>query len=477
MNELIAMTALALRERLRAGEVTPLEVLDALEAHVAATDGPVNALPTLCFERARGAAGAVDPASLLAGMPVPIKDLTDVAGVRTTYGSPAFADHVPPASGILVERLEANGALIFAKSNTPEFGAGAQTFNPVLGVTRNPHDTRMSAAGSSGGAAAALATGQAWLAHGSDMGGSLRNPASFCGVVGLRPSPGRVASDPGPRIDDTLSAEGPMARNVADCALMLDAMVGLDRRSPFSLPAPRTPFLAAAQERRVPRRVAYSEGLGFMPVDPEVAAITRAAALRLAEAGVEVIEATPDFAEAHDAFAVLRARAFAVKFEELYETRRELLKRDIVWNVELGRRLTPADVTRAERARQRMFLGAAEFFASHDLLLSPATIVPAFAVTQRFVAECAGQRFANYVEWLGIAYAITLIASPALSLPCGFTEAGLPFGLQIAAPPRGEAAIFAAAQVLEDILAVDLRPIAPRIRHAADEDALAVLMA
>src|SRR5215204_6814324 len=245
--ELIAMDACALVERLRDGSLTPHDLLDAFEARIKAVDDKVNALPTLCFERARAHADRLmrRPAAqrgCLAGLPIPIKDLTDVEGVRTTYGSPIFADNVPKKSNILVETLEANGGIIYAKSNTPEFGAGAQTFNEVFGATRNPWNTARSAAGSSGGAAVALATGMAWLAHGTDLGGSLRNPASFCGIVGMRPSIGRVAHTPVAKIDRTLSAHGPMARTVEDVALLLDAMAGEHPADPLSLPALPVPF-------------------------------------------------------------------------------------------------------------------------------------------------------------------------------------------------------------------------------------------
>ncbi len=237
---LVRETACAVVDKLRTGEVTPLDLLDVLEKRIAEVDGKVNALPTLCFDRARDRARALmkKPASergLLAGLPVPIKDLTDVAGVLTTQGSPIYRDNVPARSDVLVEHLEANGAIVYAKSNTPEFGAGANTFNEVFGRTLNPWDTSRSAAGSSGGAAAALATGTAWLAHGSDMGGSLRNPASFCGIVGMRPSIGRVAHTPAAAIDRNLGVQGPMARNVEDLALLLDAMSGEDPADPLSL--------------------------------------------------------------------------------------------------------------------------------------------------------------------------------------------------------------------------------------------------
>ena len=249
-EELIKTDACGVVDLLKRGEVTPHDLLDALEARIAAVDPAVNALPTLCFERARAQADRLmqQPAEArgpLAGMPVPIKDLTDVAGVRTTYGSPIFKDHVPARSDLVVENLEANGAIVYAKSNTPEFGAGGNTFNEVFGATRNPWNTARSAAGSSGGAAVALATGMAWLAHGTDMGGSLRNPASFCGIVGLRPSIGRVARTPTAKIDRTLSVHGPMARTVEDLALLLDAMTGEQAGDPLSLPRLPGSYLAA----------------------------------------------------------------------------------------------------------------------------------------------------------------------------------------------------------------------------------------
>ena len=261
-----------------------------LERRIAEVDGKVNALPTRCFDRARGHAKTLmkkpkGERGLLAGLPVPIKDLTDVEGVLTTQGSPIYRDNIPAHSDLLVEHLEDNGGVIYAKSNTPEFGAGANTFNEVFGATRNPWDTSRSAAGSSGGAAVALATGMAWLAHGSDMGGSLRNPASFCGIVGLRPSIGRVAHTPEFKIDRNLGVQGPMARNVEDLALLLDAMSGEHPADPLSLPLLPASFLSAARSGKRPKRIAYSPDLGITPVDPEVAAITRKAALRFAEFG------------------------------------------------------------------------------------------------------------------------------------------------------------------------------------------------
>jgi amidase len=461
-------TALETIDLLDRGEVTPLDCLDALEARIAAVDPAVNALPTLGFKRARRAAKAIMAQPMrergpLKGLPVAIKDLTDVAGLRTTYGSPIFAGHVPEASDPLVERLEAEGGVIYAKSNTPEFGAGANTFNEVFGATLNPWNTAMSAAGSSGGSAAALATGTAWLAHGSDLGGSLRNPASFCGIVGLRPSPGRVATLPGMPIDRLLSVQGPMARNVEDCAFFLDCLSGEDIRDPVSLPKPGTRFLDTARSGWKPRRVAFSADLGITPVDAEVAAICRAAAFRFAEVGAVVEEAHPDFSEAHDCFNVLRARNFAISKKALLETKRDQLKPEVIWNIEKGLALTMEDMTRAETQRAALYNRSLAFFETYDLICTPATIVPPFPVGNRYVESVNGVVFDNYVHWLAIAYAFTVVASPAISIPCGFTKSGLPVGLQIVARPRADGQVLAGAKALEDVLGLaGSTPIDPR---------------
>ncbi len=439
--------------------MTPHDLLDALEARIAIVDKFVNALPITCFDRARahtdllmkmpsGARGR------LAGMPVPIKDLTDVAGVRTTQGSPIFANFVPPASDVCVERLEAEGGIVYAKSNTPEFGAGANTFKDVFGPTLNPYDTSRSAAGSSGGAAVALATGMAWLAHGTDLGGSLRNPASFCGIVGMRPTTGRVAQSRRLCVDGTLGVHGPMARTIDDLALLLDAMSGDDSRDPLSKPRPAQSFLSAARSGWRPARVAFSADLGVTPVDPQVADITRHAALRFADAGVIVEEAHPDFSQVHESFQVLRAQSLAMSLGALLEKYHERMKPELIWNIEKGLALTAQDIVRAEHQRAAITARLVKFFENYDLLLCPATIVPPFPVAERYVKSCNGVHFDTYVDWLAIAYAITVACAPALSLPCGLTEEGLPVGLQIVAPPNADARVLAGARLLEDILAL-----------------------
>jgi len=295
------------------------------------------------------------------------------------------------------------------------------------------------------------------------MGGSCRNPASFCGVVGLRPSIGRVAHSPKFKIDRNLNVHGPMARNVEDLALLLDAMSGEHPADPLSLPRLASSFLSAARDGKSPRRVAYSPDLGITPVDPEVVRVTRKAAQRFADAGAIVEEAHPDLREAHECFHVLRAFDFAISKAALLRKHRDLLKPEVIWNIEQGLKLTVEQLERAEAQRMALAERALKFFETYDLLLSPATIVPPFPVQDRYVAECAGKTFDNYVEWLGIVYAITLACCPALSLPCGFTASGLPVGLQMVARPRAEAELLAGAKVLEDILGLrDTTPIDPR---------------
>ena len=462
--DLIRLSARSVRDLLKDRQVSPLELLDALEHRISEVDGAVNALPTLCFERARQRARERDFSGLpLAGIPVAIKDLLPVSGVRTTFGSMAYRDHIPEASDLLVERIEAAGGLVYAKSNTPEFGAGANTFNDVFGFTRNPWNTALSAAGSSGGSAVALATGMAWLATGSDLGGSLRNPASFCSIVGLRPSQGRIASDPGETAFNRLSMEGPMARNVNDAAMLLDVMAGYDRRDPMSLDDPAESFEEAAISENVPPRIAFSPDLGVTPVDPEVAEICERAALRFEELGARVEKAQPDFSGLQDVFQVHRALSFATSLGPQLEANRDTFKPEIVWNVEKGLALTGQDIMNAMVERSEIYRRANTFFSDFDLILTPATVVPPYPVEQRFVQRVGDHEFSNYIEWCSIAYAFTVLGAPAMSVPCGFTQSGLPVGLQIAAPLREEARLLAAASALENLLRLsDALPIDPR---------------
>ena len=466
-DELIQKDAVEIRDLLIGAEITPLDLIDAVEQRTEAIDPMVNAVPIRCFDRARDQAKAmmatpIEDRGMLAGLPVLIKDLSNVEGVRSTQGSPIFADHIPASSDYVVQDLVAAGGIVTGKSNTPEFGAGANTFNEVFGKTLNPWDISKSAAGSSGGAAVALATGMAWLAHGSDLGGSLRNPASFNGIVGMRPSPGRVSSGPMANPFDTLGVDGPMARNVADLALMLDAMASHNPGHPIGLETPAESFLTAASASEQPLKMAFSLDLGITPVDPEVADMCQQAAERLSAQGVDIVEAHPDFSMAHDSFQTLRAHGFASSLDHLYQHHRDQLKPEVVWNIERGLNLSAGDVAKAERQRGQIYHNAAAFMADIDLLLTPATIVAPYPVEDRFVTSCNGVDFDTYIDWLAIAYAITLTGLPALSLPCGVTASGLPVGLQMVGKPRGEAQLLSHAQWAETVLGRMATPMTPK---------------
>lgn len=466
MDELIRLTARQAVALLHKREIAPRDLIDAAERRIAATDGAINALPTRCFERARDRAASLPDAAgpgHLHGLPIAIKDLADVAGVRTTRGSRIFADRVAERSDIVVETLEAHGALVVAKSNTPEFGAGAQTFNDVFGTTRNPWNTALTPGGSSGGSAAALATGQVWLAHGTDLGGSLRIPASFSGVVGLRPSLGRVAHGPTALPFADLDVHGPMGRTVGDVALMLDAMSGTHPADPWSREPPARPFVSAVDAPQAPRRVAWSPDLGIVPVDPEVRALCAAAAARFAEVGAAVDEDGIDLRDAEPMFQTLRAASYAMEMAPLLAEHRALLKPEVVWNIEKGLALSAEEIGRAARARGDLVRRTAAFFDTYDLLACPTVLVPPFDCTVRYITEVGGTKFDTYISWLALTFAITLTGCPALSLPCGFTKDGLPVGLQLIGPPHGEHRLLGAAALLESALGLGTgTPIDPR---------------
>lgn len=456
-KQLFKQTATEVVDLLKRGAITPSELVQISIERIEKVDDKINAIPTRCFDRALAHANRLSKKdidnSLLGGLPIAIKDLTDVAGVRTTYGSPIYTNHVPNKSDIMVERLEANGAIVMGKSNTPEFGAGASTFNEVFGKTCNPWNTDKSVAGSSGGAAAALASGQVWLAQGSDLGGSLRTPASFNSVLGLRPSPGRVPHGPDSvQPFNTMAVSGPMGRTAEDVALMLDAMTGTHPQDPLSFDAPAVSFLESARQREKPKRVAYSPDLGIAPVNGEVKSISEQAAQRFEELGAIVEYACPDFSEAIDSFQVLRAAMFAADHAAHIVEKRDLLKPEVIWNIEKGFALTAEEINRAEAARARLYQNVGEFFTKYDLLLCPTAIVPPFDVDIRYIEEVDGYRFDNYIDWVCIAFAITLTGCPAISAPAGFTENKLPVGVQIVGPHRGEAKVLSAAALLDDLI-------------------------
>ena len=470
MNELCRLTARQVVDLLEKRKVSPLELIDAALERVQETDGDVNALPTLCPERARAhatrliaEAPADRPPGYLHGLPIAIKDLKDVAGVRSTRGSTIFADHVPEKSDYLVDTIEAKGGIVLAKSNTPEFGAGGNTFNEVFGKTRNPWDLSKTCGGSSGGSATALASGQVWLATGSDLGGSLRQPASFCSVVGLRSTPGRVASGPRALPFASLSVEGPMARNLGDLALFLDTQAGQHPGDPISIPAPRQPYVQSVDRPVAPRRVAFSPDLGIARVDGEVREICASAARLFEGMGAVVEEACIDLGDAEETFQTLRAVQFVASYSDLLEHHRDELKPEVIWNLEKGYALTAREIAEAELARGALYHRAAQFFETYDILVCPTVAVPPFDVDLRYVDEINGVRMDNYMSWLLITFSISLTACPAISVPCGFTRGGLPVGLQIVGPRAREDLLLEAAALFEEAVGLAERvPMDPR---------------
>lgn len=474
MNDLIALTAQEAIQKLKLREVSPLEMIDAAVERIKETNDAVNSLPTLAIERAKAHAKTLMqsrisddiPPGYLYGLPIAVKDLKDVKGVLSTKGSPIFANHIPSKSDYLVENIEAKGGIILAKSNTPEFGAGANTFNEVFGKTRNPWDTRKTCGGSSGGAAVSLATGQVWLATGSDLGGSLRIPASFCSVVGLRPTPGRVPHGPKDLPFASLSVEGPMGRTVGDVALFLDTQAGKSLIDPISFAAPNTPYVQAIEKPTAPAKIGYSHDLGIAPVDQEVRDICARSMQIFEKAGSAIFEAHPNLDDAEDIFQTLRAAQFAASYKKHLDENRELLKPEVIWNIEKGLELSIEDINNAELARGALYLRTLDFFSSYDLLACPAVVVPPFDVEQRYVTEAGGKEFNTYVSWLVMSFALTLTACPSISVPCGFTSEGLPVGLQLMAPRGDEALLLSVASFFEQASgSISSKPIDPIVRH------------
>ena len=453
--------AITLAGMLRGREVSAREVTAAHIERVEAADATVNAVVTRCFEQAMAKAAAADqalargePPGLLHGLPVAHKDLLDTAGVRTTYGSPLFAGHVPDRDALPVSRMAGAGAISLGKTNTPEFGAGSHTVNPVFGATRNPYDPSRSAGGSSGGAAAALAARMVCLADGSDLGGSLRNPASFCNVVGLRPSPGRVPRWPVTDPADVLGVEGPMARTVADTALLLAVLSGPDPRATLALDAPPPALAAPGDVTRVLARdlgglrVAWSADLG-LPVDPAVRATLAPARAVLADLGCRVSDAAPGLEGGDEVFRTWRALRFVTAFGPLLRDRPGDVGPNVTWNIERGQELTVADLSRATTLWAALAERVSAFFAEFDVLACPVSQVPPFEVGLDWVHEIDGVPQETYLDWMRSAYLISVTGLPAISVPAGFTPDGLPVGLQLVGRRRADWQLLAVAAAFE----------------------------
>ena len=437
-------TARDLAAAIRRRELSAREVVAWHLDRIEDVNPRINAIVSLAPDAALAAADAADrragagePVGPPHGLPIAIKDLEDTAGMRTTYGCVAFAEHVPDADSLLVKRLRAAGAIVIGKTNTPEFGVGSHTFNAVFGATRNPWALDRSAGGSSGGAGAALAAGLVPIADGSDHGGSIRNPASFNNVVGLRPTPGLVPDNGSSDVWDTASVAGPLARTVGDLALMLTAISAPDPHAPLSHGDPAA-FAGELRGELSGLRVAWCPDVGGLPIEPAVHRVLDGARDRLSAFGAVVQDVTLDLTAADEAFETLRALAFARSFGPSLGTLREVAKETFVWNVERGLELDAAAIARAMVARSKVFTTFSYLFQRFDVLAAPAAQVVPFPVEQEYPAEVAGVAMPHYLGWMRACSRITVSGHPVAAVPAGFTDDGLPVGLQFVGRYRGD---------------------------------------
>jgi len=464
-GDLCFLTATEMARRLRRKEVSARELVDAHLRQIERVNPKVNAIVTLTADLARDLAGKADNAAArgrflgpLHGLPIAHKDLVDTRGIRTTYGSPIFKDHVPERDTVMVERIRGAGAIVLGKTNTPEFGAGSQTFNPVFGATRNPYDLTRTCGGSSGGAAVALACGMLPIADGSDTGGSLRNPASFCNVVGFRTSPGRVPRVPTGSAWNVLSVLGPMARNVQDAALLLSAMAGPDPRAPLSIHEPGSRFARPLARDFKGVRVAWCPDFGGLPLDQRVRAVLAPRRKVFESLGAVVEEATPDFTGADEIFRVFRALGFYQQHAEKAVAHRSRIKATVLEEIDRGARLTGPEIARADQMRSQFLERFGVFMSKYEFLVLPATQVPPFSVDQPYVTEIEGVTMSGYIDWMRSCYYITVTAHPAISVPAGFTPEGLPVGLQIVGRHHDDWGVLQMAHAFEQELRLPLRP-------------------
>jgi len=449
-------SAVELRRRIGTKEISPVELLDACIERIERVNPRVNAIAATCYERARQEAKAAEaavlrgePLGLLHGLPVGIKDLEETAGLLTTYGSPLYRDYVPERDSSMVARVRAAGAIIVAKTNTPEFGAGANTRNAVWGATGNPFNASLNAGGSSGGSAVALACDMLPLCTGSDTGGSLRIPAAMCGTVGMRPSPGRVPTDRRSLGWAPISVIGPMGRSVADAALLFAAQAAFDESDPLAYPVDGNTFAAADLVDLGSLRIAWTVDFGTAPVDASIREVFRDKIGAMRHLFRSCEQAQFDFGDADRCFDVIRAMNFVDRFRDIYEKDPDALGANVRANYEAGARMTIADVTWAHAQQTRLFRRFQRTFGEYDLVVAPTTSVTPFPWTQLYLGEMDGKPLLNYYHWLSLTYVITLVTNPAISLPCGVDHAGMPFGLQVIGRFRGDRAMLSAAHAME----------------------------
>ena len=437
-NEICFLTAADLAEKIRSKEVSAKEVMETHLDQIERVNPKVNAIVTYLPEQAMEGARAADKmlakgdaVGPLHGLPVAHKDLVETQGILTTYGSPIYKDNVPDQDALIVERLKKAGAVTIGKTNTPEFGAGSQTFNEVFGETLNPYDLSRTCGGSSGGAAVALACGMIPIADGSDLGGSLRNPANFCNVVGLRNSPGRVPKWPATVGWAPFSVQGPMARTVQDVALMLSTIAGPDPRFPISIAEPGEIFARPLERDFKNVKIAWSMDLGGLPVDTRIADTIEKQRGVFESLGCVLEERFPDLSGADEAFKIWRAWLFELQYGELLKTHRDQIKDTVIWNTEAGEKLSGPQIGQAEIKRTALYHRMREFMEVYEYLILPVSQVPPFDVKQQYITEINGIKMETYLDWMRSCYYISVTGHPAISVPCGFTPEGLPVGVQI----------------------------------------------
>ncbi|PYR51056.1 MAG: amidase [Acidobacteria bacterium] len=463
-SDICTLSAIDLARLIRAKDLSARDVVAAHLDQIERINPAVNAIVTLVADQAMARARLADEASSrgeplgpLHGLPIAHKDLQPTKGIRTTFGSPIFKDFLPAEDSLLVERFRNAGAILVGKTNTPEFGAGSQTFNEVFGSTLNPYDRSKTCGGSSGGAAVALATGMLPIADGTDMGGSLRNPASFCNVVGLRPSPGRVPTWPAATAWSTLSVDGPMGRSVADVALMLSALAGPDARSPIAIDAAGSRFAAPLDRDVNGVRIAWWKNLGGVPVDRRVRDAVNEQRPVFESLGCRVDEAEPDFTDFDAVFKTVRALAFVTGVAPRVARHRGLVKDTILWEIDRGEKLTAAEIARAETKRTELYQRMRRFMERYEFFVLPVAQVPPFDVDQPYITEIDGVAMETYIDWMKSCYFISLVGNPAISVPCGFTAEGLPVGLQIVARHRDDWGLLQIAHAFEQASGVSRR--------------------
>jgi amidase len=457
-SEICFLTATELVRRMRRKEVSAREVLKAHLRQIDRVNPQVNAIVTLVADQAREQAAKADQAAArnkflgpLHGLPIAHKDLHETKGIRTTFGSPIFKDYVPDFSMLMIERIQQAGAITIGKTNTPEFGAGSQTFNPIFGATKNPWDLSKTCGGSSGGAAVSLACGMLPIADGSDTGGSLRNPASFCSVVGFRTSPGRVPRVPTSSGWSTLNVVGPMARTVQDVALFLSAIAGPDPRAPLSIQEPGSKFAQPLDRDPKGLRVAWCPKFAGLPYDRRTQEVFDAQRKKFEALGCVIEDADPDFSGADESFKVLRALAFYQQYADLLPQQRAQIKDTVIQEIERGASLAGPQMAAAETQRSQLFARIADLMAKYDFMVLPVTQVPAFDIHQEYVKEIEGTRMESYIDWMRSCYYITMTTLPAISVPAGFTSDGLPVGLQIVGRHQDDWGVLQIAHAFEQV--------------------------